>query len=461
MKLFSSGTKKEKGQDKAKTARPAKKTAKKADSGNKLVSALNDLLKQNGRALTGRVHMLGLSAIRDRMGSKWESYKDHVYSHTESIISRHIRFNDVFERYGDDEYMLVFSDASEEISKAKLLKISKEIRQHFLGDEDLSEIRVTTALTDVEGNVVMEDIDLSAIARELAQKAHQVGSEGPPETPEAEAKKEPSLELGKDKEEKRKKLQNRFSNFRPHDLKFYFRPLWDIPNQVISTYQCVPLAELSRQVTVEGYEMLSEEYGGGEISALDLETLEYALDIFGECMENNFKLFMVIPVHFETLSTSSTRKEYIEVIRILPPALRPFLMFEICGLPQGVPHGRLAEMSQAIRPYCRYLMVRIDRLKKWNFANYSEVGIKVATLDKDFQGMGIKARTDVIDRFAKTARGAGLNSCILRVEDMQTAVLADKSKVTFLSGGAVGTMGLMPEAIRRFTRKDFAKKFTK
>lgn len=494
MKFFERWTKKKEPSTATRTK------SKKKHRDRSLMGVLNEMLEQNGKALAGRVHLIGLNEIKAKLGPKWDKSKFQVYTITENIISRHLTSADVFERHADAEYFIVFSEMSEKLSQAKLIRISKELHEHFLGSDDLNDIRVTTALSQVDGSVMMQQVDLQELAEEITKQGTPVeipagcapnledADEGQSESQEdnvqqlrghnanEDAKSKSSPAEGDDKpksgglfgsEEERarsnrerlEKLQQRFAGFGEKKLRYGFSPVWDMANQVISTYQVMPIVDLGAGLSVKGYDEVVSESGTKNVSGLDLDILEYGLDVFGECIQNNFKLFLSFPVHFETVSTLSHFKEYVELLSVLPASLRQFLYFEIHGLPSGVPFGRLSDICSLLKPHSRGLMVQVD-YSDLNFKNFSEAGIGVVVLHHDIHSKPFKTKSDIIGRFAAAAKRAGVTPWLSKVEDMQSAVVADKASVNCLCGPAIGDVEEVPSAIRRFTRKDFAKRFT-
>src|SRR5581483_12323346 len=65
--------------------------------------------------------------------------------------------------------------------------------------------------------------------------------------------------------------------------------------------------------------------------------------------------------------------EIAALCRGLPAALRPFLIFEICDLPDGVPQSRMADLAAALRPFCRTVAVCLP--PNASYANCQGAGI--------------------------------------------------------------------------------------
>lgn len=445
---------------------------------DRLSDTLGGLLERNGEALAGRVHLVGLDLIKQKLGPKWDSYKKHVYTMAENIVSRHVKMTDTFERYGDDQYLLIFADLSPQDSQLKLFKIAKEIYKHFLGDADLEELKVQTSLSHVDGSVNMEEINLQDILAGLAgcatsdmdlsqvksSKNYEMqavrGAGGaidfePIEAkPPATADPESVAPAAKDAGDRRARLANRFANFKATSMDYMFEPVWDLKQQVISTYKVLPVSTLENGTIVKGYDILRPEYGGGETNNLDLDQLENGLDVFAECFANNFRFFCVMPVHFDTLSSLSTRTEYCSICEVIPPPLRQHIIFEIVGTPSGVPFGRLSEITQPLKQYSHFLFLRADENFK-SFTNYHEVGIQAVSIGYHFAQESLTQRIAVIKKFILQAKLAHLNTYVMNADDLQTVVAADKCGINLLSGGTIEELTPFPEASHRFTRKDY------
>ena len=444
-----------------------------------LANALAAMLERNGEALAGRVHLVGLAEVKAKMGKKWPGCRKHVYTIVENIISRHAGSGDTFERYGEEQYLLIFANREMEDSQGKLVTISKEIYKHFLGDDELEQIKVTTALAHVDGTVQMESVTLARIIESLAQVAatHEVSPDGVTVQPdqevqatlsehgvlELESVPAPTAELptplvsvfeDQDMESRRQRMQSRFANFKATNLEFLFQPVWDLRHQMISTYRVVSVCTLENGARMMGYDIDLPDYGRGNTARLDLDQLEHGMDIFGECYTNNFRFFCIFPVHFNTLATLTSRTDFCSICEIIPAPLRSHVIFEIIGSPVGVPVGRLSEVSQSIRPYCHFLFCRVQPGFK-SFGSFHEIGIQAVSMEFQFQSEPVARRIETIQRFVNAAKIAGLSTYVLGADDLQTTVAADKAGASLLSGGAIEGMTAFPEASHRFTRKDF------
>ena len=104
------------------------------------------LFRQKESITSGRLQLIGLGKIKKRMGSAWADMKTLVYTITELIIKQHITGDDVFIRYKDDTYVIIFSHASYEEGEKLSVLIVDGIRERLFAthDKNLQDIEIQT-----------------------------------------------------------------------------------------------------------------------------------------------------------------------------------------------------------------------------------------------------------------------------------------------------------------------------
>src|SRR5690606_10326181 len=133
-----------------------------------------------------------------------------------------------------------------------------------------------------------------------------------------------------------------------------YMPLWDLRLQVLSAYFCSPREEpRSREIR----EMHEAE--AGRLALTDLLVMREGLVELVALLSAGGRSIVTLPVHFETLARARLRQIYLDFALAIPRNVRQYLAIELCGLPDGVAHGRLLEMINMIRPFCRAVFVRL------------------------------------------------------------------------------------------------------
>ena len=417
--------------------------AKEAERLRTLQRRLKDLLAQPQLLSTGRVHMINLDRVRDRLGSAWPAQRRRVHQATDRIIDRHLGGRDVQFRAGDGEYIIVFADLDRTAAKLVCAKIAEELHRLFLGDPDLQDVTVATAVGSVDGTMLYEH---DSVADLLVEAGRTSG--GDPAEDAAGGGGAP--EVG-DKETALRRLRLAGQEFDRIDT--MYRPVWDVQRQVISTYMCTPVRHFPDGSMLEGVAALA---GIGEVHRLARINADAVIDtaeILDELFRNKFRLMVSIPVCFETLATRRTRLDYIGLCRSVPDYLRRFISFELLRFPPGVPNGRMSELINDLRPFCRWTFLRVD-LKQTSFASLVGTGLTgvSALVPSD---RATEARTmDDLNGFVAAAERAHLHTCVVGIVSTSLALAARGAGITFIAGDRIGRLEEMPQHMLRFEWQD-------
>ncbi|WP_188259057.1 hypothetical protein [Azospirillum tabaci] len=399
----------------------------------------------SGRVITaGAVHLIGLEDIRDQLGDRWERVKERVHVYMDRLLEKMLSSHDVWFRHGDSQFIIVFAHADLQAAQLICGKVVESLHQALLGHSDTSQIIVKTALVEVDGSVAvgsarLDDLLLHAANPSDRPSAKPQPEERPKERPEErpEERQRPSL------------MDVALGNGEPPPRpKVLFRPVYDVRNKVISTYTCRPDLHTCRHINqITADDVLQEE----AIFDYDMETLCHAVRTYNELYKNKFRYAQTIPVHFETLASVRRRREYLQSCRMIPNCLVPFLAFELEGLPQGIPNGRLAEMVTLLRPFGRATIV-ILREENADIATYANAGIKGVGLSMDFRD-GDQRCIDKINAFCHVPRKHGLFAYLDGIRNVEQFQAAIEAGAAYVGGAVVGKDSDVPEHMRRCTEK--------
>ena len=100
-----------------------------------------------GEVSTGHLQIVGLDAVRSRLGDRWEKLAERVHDLAERTIRARLGPEDTFTRTKDGAFLLCFGRLSEEEAWLKASSIGDEIRQKLLGTLG-SEEPMTAELSD-------------------------------------------------------------------------------------------------------------------------------------------------------------------------------------------------------------------------------------------------------------------------------------------------------------------------
>ena len=428
------------------TAHPAKPTGlADVEHLRSLERRLQSLLAQPQLLSAGRVHMLNFDRLRESLGTAWEDLRDRVHAAADRIINRLIAEQDVQFRTGDGEY-IVFATLNRQAATLVCAKISEELHRLFLGDPNLADIKVATAVGLLDGKILYEHASVAELLANIDQTADPRGAEAaaPAATP---LPAEPAVARLPEP----RKLQ--LSRGELAQISTMFRPLWDVGRQVISTYMCTPVRRFPDGSAVEGVAALAAITDPQQLAKINTDTLIDTVEILDELFRNKFRLMVSVPVCFETLAARRTRQEYITVCQSVPDYLRQFLSFEFLRFPAGVPNGRMTELVNEMRPFCRWSFLRVE-FRQQSFTSLAGTGLTgLTTLVPSDRAAEARTMED-LNNFVASAERANLRTCVVGVASTSLAIAARAAGTTLIAGDRIGRAEEIPQHMLRFRWQD-------
>ena len=87
-----------------------------------------------GAAVAGaRFSLVGLAELREQLGERWPQLSARVHDLAQAVIQRHLTRGDVFDRHGEDGYVILFTQLTQLQAEFKCRVIAKEIAGKLLG----------------------------------------------------------------------------------------------------------------------------------------------------------------------------------------------------------------------------------------------------------------------------------------------------------------------------------------
>ncbi len=459
---------------------------------------LQGLLADKRSLPYGQIHVIGLDKLSARLGDRWPKIKDRVYATADRIISGQLTQSDVYVRYSDNEYLLVFANLSAEAARLKCVKLAEEICAFFLGEPDLRDITVKTAVGQVDDRLVFEETKASGVLAGLAESATKIEApaarvgvpESPPPKParsvsDCYARKSdgtvttapfvvPRARMPESNGIVRRRAPSTLRPPGDNDLwgiveqlpafendggraaamfSYAYRPIWDIKNKLLSTYRCVPVRLFPGFGRRYGYAALDNAKDSFAVARLDLETFKEALCMLDELQRNRFQIFMAVPVQFETLANHRYREVYIEIAHRIPDRMRKFLVMDMVEVPDGVPHTRLTEIVMTIKPFCSAVLLRTT-LREKALSHFLDLGL---------HSVGVQVRREQLPeaefiarlgQFVAEAERLRLWTYVYGVKTTTLAKAACAAGVRYLAGDRIGEPIEVPMHVHRFKWED-------
>ncbi|MDZ5650322.1 hypothetical protein [Nitrospirillum sp. BR 11828] len=476
---------------------------------------LKAVLGPRSSAAAGCVQFVGLDSLKERLGPRWGAVQPRVHAMVERLLRQTLGAGDVYYGYGSETYVIVFARLNALQASLVCAKVVQELQRMLLGEPDLSSIVVRTAAREASGNLILKPERLADLLADLAARAgpsppeasmdgpmagspaaHPDGAtpvsspvmpsagqdasahdvSGPPSAPPVSSAHSSAqtplsqaaaalVELGRGAAPPPPGDDDPWLHLRPvlGPLEFAYRPVWDVRGQALSLYVASPRRQrIGGRQYVYGYETLTDAAGGvvsagtanglQEILDLDRETLRQAVDAYLELYDNRFRYYLALPVHFETLAGTIRRRAYLDLAGHIPAHLLPFITYQLMGVPDGVPLGRLTELVSALRPLGRGVTVSAD-LAPQAYATFASGGVKGVAVSL---GAAVPRGRLIPDLHlaAAEARRRGLHLMVDGIDTPEMERMAEEAGCAFMMGDLIGPWVDVPGHASRLSRAD-------
>lgn len=424
----------------------------------KLEEMCEKLFERQELVTTGKVQFLGLNKVKKKFGKKWDGLKPLVFETIENVISQYIRPPDIFIRYKEDAYVLLFAHADVNEAQIKAMLITEEIkRQLFSYQEDsLNDLDLENSVSVIKTQNLRKAKDLHTIIGLVVSETENVPPPPPLSTPikidvtmEINPYKNSTLDKDKAQQEK--------------SLNCVYVPLWDVKKNALTTY--LYLMQGKNPLMDDPFDNYDVCFAGLSLSKkndLDIKILKQALKQLDETFNSGRKLYISCPVHYETLRKIESYQQFIVECQKVPEEQKQFLVFLIIGIPETLRDPNMEIFLGALKKHCFALYAQMQLDSKTDFyllnrLHFNAVGIRL----KKVRGSE-KETIDKLNIFSKNAKAALIpNVFALDVTSLSITTSAVCADFDFLGGNAIHECVPKPSSMCRFKYQDLFTDFIK
>ncbi|MFZ1990432.1 MAG: hypothetical protein WAW96_11755 [Alphaproteobacteria bacterium] len=311
-----------------------------------LTEKITALLGSNPTVAAGKLQMIGLSRIREKLGDRWEKSRSHISITVERAITNELGDGDVYFQIDELAYVVLFKDRDINESSLICAKIAQGVCRKLFGeDEDI--VRVRTVTCNADGSILSEDVNVEAtLDTMLEAKGVETIFDRDGEVAET-ADSSP-------KQDKRRSIRlidplGAAVVADLSDVEFKYSPVWDTFRRVVVTYLCRPHL---RAAEPSGSQFPVAEETEEQVE-IDLRILEDCAQKVRELRSQNRRVLIVFPVHWSTIARSKAWIPFKAALNSLHSEVSQDLIACVHGLDSGLPNIRIAQEFPKLSQYSR------------------------------------------------------------------------------------------------------------
>ncbi|GAB6051692.1 hypothetical protein JCM17960_05120 [Magnetospira thiophila] len=378
---------------------------------------LKGILASHRAVMEGRIFQLDLTSIQKEMGEKWNRIAANIDRIVSGVLDLRLTESDVFMKQDSTHYLVAFASSDVARSKLKLSLVAHEVGQRVLGLSWDSNAGLVKSLTLGENEeILVEAIDMQE-GTGVDDMPREGGSLPSPKLFRSlDHVSEDSGQIG-----------------------FMFRPMWYVKRKVITTYLCVPALSDENSSFRCGYNVLPKPSDPKQIAYLDNATARRLGLEFRRLAQNNMDPLLSMPVHYETLFNPQSKVAFIRTCHQHLATKRNRVVFELVGLPEGIPFSHLQDMTHALRPLGRAIMGRMRRgVVKLPF--HKQAGLHGVGIDISTGGHSEDGIIQEFNAFASVAAENDLRTYVHGIASLSQSTAAVCAGFDYVDGYAIANV---------------------
>ena len=292
-----------------------------------------------GALAAGKVTMISLDAISERLGPRWPGKRALVYEHLERDLERTMGALGFHQRISDTDYLVAQADRSPLAGQIACLHCLRHTLHHFLGEARVQDMLLHTVSRVGEDGVFGAKLDVMAVEWAVRHG----GARGVDDD---------------DEDDDDQGVTTSWSPFIASNgarvrVSCLLEPVFRLKTSSRIGHRLV-----RRVVATQGRTALSPDevrrLSSFDIERIDFATIERGLDRL-KADGAARGLSLILPVSFVTLSSARARSTLIDLFKSAKDTVQLGLICEVCDI-EGVPPGALLNAISFIRPYSLYVL---------------------------------------------------------------------------------------------------------
>jgi hypothetical protein len=325
----------------------------------------------------GKVNLISLEAVRERLAARWVFRRDQVYGFTDRVLERSIGDTGAYLRVSDTDFFIVHPDLSRMAGQAACLRYLREVLNHFLGDDQGAAACILQVTGIAGGALEARAIDLRASPSSDVAPTTDGPAAGEPPQPAGEvAAPQPEQDAASALE--------RWTPFVCNDGRQLRVSATLEPVYEVKSFTRIGFRMIRRVIEMANEEELPPQRIA-QLSAADLLRVDVATILRGigrlkHDADGESPLSLVVPISFVSLSSQRSRAELVNHLKEAGALVKMGIVCEICDI-EGVPPGMLLAAASLVRPFALLVAGRLLAPAPAAVRQLAGAGLKALTFD--------------------------------------------------------------------------------
>jgi hypothetical protein len=429
----------------------------------------------------GRLTLLGLSEIRQELGPRWAALSDRVHLIAQSVVTKHLALGDVFERHGEDGYVVLFASLDNKEAEFKCQAIRNEIGRQLLGTEWEGLSRVQAQCAEIASDLLARG-NLDEILADAFEDRGRPITAGAPAASDPAAEPglrwiaepsvwtypptaEPGEEYGSAAPGAARSISRQSLAAEPNAetpverIVWTYAPVWDFQHMALLRFRLMTRTAIGGRSGPVHSMLAKDDASQPLLFETDMRALEKAIGDLASLSANGKRLPAICPIHEVSLSRDSWANQFVRFVRQAPVSVRRLLTIEICGLAEGL-------ASHSVRVF-------IDEIERLGVAcagcfeasaepmPHSATPLKAINIELPQQSETEAAVMRMMALTARANRRTGGELGVYGLSSRSLVVSAVGSGFRFLSGDAIHPEVASLDRGLRFELADFYAEFAR
>ncbi|WP_417469525.1 hypothetical protein [Maricaulis sp.] len=393
----------------------------------------------------GQFQFLNLAELKARAGDSWQPLRAKIYDVSAHFIEKRLDPDDVVFRC-QGGFLIIFSQLTGDSAAVRVGEILDELSAFFLGDRALNALKMVA-----ESRTVSPEEFLDIIARAQPQDLPAPAAPGPDQSGAARdvaGWREAGPESSPAPAARRWTEPGARTPNIPWD-EIVFKPCWDARRNSVTHHLCV-----ARRI-VNGW----PAYGRDTFPAINSRPLNRLLDhSVAKAAQRGFQRLhaegascgIIIPVHYDTISSLSERMQYFAILQAVPVPIRRHFLLRIDAIPDGAPVGQMQELFRSMMPFGAQIIARlpygVSDLRRFDGCGVGAFGTEIPY--RLGEGEVATATVQAVLGLVTAAQSLKAETFLTQIENASLLGASVSAGVRLFSGDLIGPDADRPAPLR-------------